>query len=52
MLKRKEKWKEQVMATFEKNVKLQRKLRKMWLSQFFKLSITIIISYFDWQAIE
>ena len=29
MLKRKEKWKEQVMATFEKNVRLQRKLRKM-----------------------
>ena len=29
MLKRKEKSKEQVMAAFEKNVKLKRRLRKM-----------------------
>ena len=51
MLKRKEKWKEQVMATFYENVKLKRRLRKMCLYQFFKLSVTISISYFDWQVI-
>ena len=39
------------MATFEQNVKLKRRLQKMCFYQFFKLSVTISISYFDWQAI-
>ena len=51
MLKIKEKGKEQVMATFEENMKLKRRLRKISLDYFFKLSITISISYFDWHAI-
>ena len=47
MLKRKEKLKEQVMATFLENVKLQKRLQKMCLYQFFKLSITINIYYLE-----
>ena len=39
------------MATFEENMKLQRRLQKTGLYQFFELSITISIFYFDWQAI-
>ena len=51
MLKRRKQVKEQAITTFEENVKLKRRLRKMYLYQFFKLSITISISYFHWQAI-
>ena len=39
------------MATLEENVKLKGSLRKIGLYQFFKLSITISISYLDWQAV-
>ena len=38
------------MATFEENVKLKRRLQQMSLYQFFKLSVIIRSSYFDWQA--